>query len=95
MYLETSSDGSTAPLSEGDAARLLSPHYPPTTSMCLTFFYHMYGANIGSLRVYVKETGTLTLTWSKSGSLGDTWYMAVAPLATGDEFQVRVLQHQH
>ncbi|XP_035666825.1 MAM and LDL-receptor class A domain-containing protein 1-like isoform X1 [Branchiostoma floridae] len=88
MYLETSSDGSTTPLSEGDAARLLSPRYPPTTSMCLTFFYHMYGANIGSLRVYVKETGTLTLTWSKSGSLGDTWYMAVAPLVTGDEFQI-------
>ncbi|KAI8477725.1 hypothetical protein Bbelb_445450, partial [Branchiostoma belcheri] len=86
MYMETSSDG--VPLSEGDAARLLSPRYPPTTSMCLTFFYHMYGANIGSLRVYVKQTGTLTLTWSKSGSLGDMWYMAIAPLVTDDEFQI-------
>ncbi|KAI8481744.1 hypothetical protein Bbelb_405010 [Branchiostoma belcheri] len=86
MYMETSSDG--VPLSEGDAARLLSPRYPPTTSMCLTFFYHMYGANIGSLRVYVKQTGTLTLTWSKNGSLGDMWYMAIAPLVTDDEFQI-------
>lgn len=49
MYIETSS-----PRVTGDIARLISPIYQDTDAVCLTFWYHMYGNGIGTLRVYAK-----------------------------------------
>lgn len=38
--------------SEGDETTLTSPQLSPSEEgACLTFWYHMYGANIGSLVV--------------------------------------------
>ncbi|XP_065183994.1 MAM and LDL-receptor class A domain-containing protein 1-like [Sycon ciliatum] len=74
VYLETSS-----PASAGDEARLISPAYPsPPGSICqATFWYHMYGATIGTLNVYIKlSNGTSLLAWTKKGDQGDTWYQA-------------------
>ena len=53
LYIETS-----APRQYGDMASLLSSKYiRPTTGACVTFWYHMYGTNIGELNVFVKEQG--------------------------------------
>lgn len=36
-------------------ARLLSPLYKTSAkTLCFKFYYHMYGVNLGTLRVYVK-----------------------------------------
>lgn len=49
MYIEAS-----VPRNPGQKARLLTPQYPATqTPQCMTFYYHMYGKNIGSLNVRV------------------------------------------
>jgi hypothetical protein len=49
MYTEAS-----IPRRPGQKARLLTPQYPVVQSpQCLTFYYHMYGGNIGSLNVKV------------------------------------------
>jgi len=51
MFIEAS-----APRKEGQKARLLSPWYQPqfyTKGACLTFWYHMYGTDIGRLNVYI------------------------------------------
>lgn len=49
MYIEAS-----APRKTGDNAVLLSPSFAGSTQpRCLNFWYHMYGADIGAINVYV------------------------------------------
>ena len=51
MFVETS-----APRKENDTAVILSPIYTTkNTSMCVTFYTHMYGSHIGTLNLYAKE----------------------------------------
>lgn len=41
---------------ENASARLLSPIYPASNSVdaCFKFYFHMYGSQVGRLRVYLK-----------------------------------------
>ena len=39
----------------------------------LTFDYHMYGIEMGTLNVLVNDNGTLTNVFSQSGNKGNTW----------------------
>ncbi|KAL8608892.1 hypothetical protein ACOMHN_065230 [Nucella lapillus] len=48
MYMEASNKR------VGQKARLLSPVYHDSGSMCLQFYYHMYGTGMGVLSVYTK-----------------------------------------
>ena len=48
MYIETSS-----PRQQGDKAVLNSPQLQFSGSMCLKFYYHMYGSDIGTLNVII------------------------------------------
>ena len=48
-----------------------------TTAACLSFFYHMYGSHMGTLRVYRRYNGTVNaLSWEKSGEQGNMWKAA-------------------
>lgn len=90
MYIESSSRN------ENDTARLISPVFDASdTELCLEFFYHMFGASVGTLRVYVKlSTDSWNLDpkraiFSKSGNHGDLWYKSFHSLGYIDEeFQV-------
>ena len=42
----------------------------------MTFYYHMYGASIGTLSVRVNQT----VLWQLSGEQGNAWYKATVPL---------------
>lgn len=73
---------SSAPRVKGDVARLASEIFPPKqTASCLSFFYHMYGADIGSLRVYISTNATgnsistEAMLWRLDGqaSAGNQW----------------------
>ena len=91
MYIETS-----APRRQGDKARLLSEDFSPTTARgrCVKFWYHMFGATIGALRVLVK-TGpgnqSETVIWELSGNFGNQWYSGQAPVTSGKTYQVKAL----
>ena len=65
MYIETSS-----PRQQGDKARLISPKLQFSGNMCLTFYYHMYGAAMGSLNVFINGVTMFTA----SGNQGDLWH---------------------
>ncbi|CAF0822642.1 unnamed protein product [Didymodactylos carnosus] len=64
-----------------DRAGLMSPLIvrPTTTSgaQCFSFFYHMYGINIGSLLIWTIENMTTsaeeTLIWQQHGAQGNEW----------------------
>ncbi|XP_078576978.1 uncharacterized protein LOC144862408 isoform X2 [Branchiostoma floridae x Branchiostoma japonicum] len=70
MYVEAS--GGTA----GDTARLISAPLNTENNLCLNFNYHMYGTQVGTLNVYVKQRGNTTLEeaiFSRSDFQGDQW----------------------
>lgn len=75
IYLESS-----APRVQGDKARYISQAFPAqSNAACLSFSFYMYGANIGSLGVYVLTNTTAdSLTneaqlWKLSGAAGNSW----------------------
>ena len=68
-YLETSNSGANSP---GEDAILTSPVAPNATTM--SFYYHMFGADIGTLFLEVLHNGTWVNAWSRSGNQGDAWF---------------------
>lgn len=82
---------SSPPRQEGDRARLASPVFDPSPQECqLRFYYHMYGAEIGSLAVYTRTqiNGPLTLKWTRIGNFGDFYERGDIILNMDDPFQV-------
>ena len=72
MYIEASS-----PRKVGQSARI-SKRYSGlmTGGSCLSFWYHMYGSQIGSLNVYVKNSTANNLgiaRWNATGQHGNVW----------------------
>ncbi|KAJ7393987.1 Meprin A subunit beta [Desmophyllum pertusum] len=67
-YIETSS-----PRRQGDNAKLeFSGKDLNSDAIRISFYYHMFGANVGSLKVFVNGQQE----FSKSGSQGNKWVMA-------------------
>jgi hypothetical protein len=76
VYLETS--GSASPGFD----TLVSPDIlvsPTQTSIFLEYWYHMHGATMGSLEIYVDTNGTLipldTITGQQQTAQGDPWLL--------------------
>ena len=65
MYIETSS-----PRQQGDNAKLQSPKLQFSGNMCLKFFYHMYGSNMGEFKVEINGVNV----FSKSGDQSNIWH---------------------
>ena len=68
-------------IQSGQMIRLISPTvYVANNSLsCFQFYYHMYGANMGYLNVYVehKTANTTSKIFSQGGSdMGNMWYTA-------------------
>ncbi|XP_006821082.1 MAM and LDL-receptor class A domain-containing protein 2-like [Saccoglossus kowalevskii] len=79
----------------GDAARLRSPSvtFEENQPKCLTFWYHVYGAHVGSLSVYLEATQGLNPIWTRRTTLGDRWNQAkVNLLLTSDDTRSVVLE---
>ena len=69
----------------GQSAALLS--VPMTTSsvgICMSWWYHMYGADIDRLNVYaLRSGGSDNLEWVRTGNQGNDW-MQGQVYVTGD-----------
>ena len=59
--------------SPGDEARLSSDEIEPNEAVCVQFWYHMHGLDIGSLSIYLKTNQSETLVWRLSGDQGNRW----------------------
>ena len=73
MYIETSS-----PRVQGDNAKLKSPPLKFSGTLCLSFYYHMYGSDIGSLKVSFNGKDV----FSRSGNKGNTWLKASVSISS-------------
>ena len=80
MYIETSS-----PRKQGDNAKLNSPKLQFRGSMCLKFYYHMYGANIAKLNVIINGKNVFTA----SGDKGNKWLVAAIDISLSGKHEVR------
>ena len=70
MFIETSS-----PRNVGDKAHLVSTVFNKTSGgRCFRFWYHMYGASIGRLNIYVNTTTGRQLKWRLIGEQGNRWF---------------------
>ncbi|XP_072014819.1 MAM and LDL-receptor class A domain-containing protein 2-like [Amphiura filiformis] len=85
VYIESSS-----PRIKDEVARLESEVVDVPSIYCVDFWYHMYGADIGALNVYVRSLGDDLGApfWTRSGTLDDKWYRANFPVSLVDDWQV-------
>jgi hypothetical protein len=69
---------SASSVREGEKARLLSPWMNKTNGQCLSFWYHSYGPDVGSLTVYKRllSTDDLYPMWKVNYNFGDVWNAA-------------------
>ncbi|XP_022096502.1 MAM and LDL-receptor class A domain-containing protein 1-like [Acanthaster planci] len=76
----------------GDLARLSSPFFPSTNGECLEIYFYMYGANVGTLNIYLVEKGgdpTKQIPdWTRTGNQDDRWLMARMAAFTTLDYQV-------
>ena len=84
VFIETSS-----PQTVGDKASLLSEMFPATKGRCIEFWYHMKGADIGTLTVSaVNQNGSAYPIWSLSGEQGSKWMNGQAPIVQSASYHV-------
>ncbi|XP_048583019.1 MAM and LDL-receptor class A domain-containing protein 1 isoform X2 [Nematostella vectensis] len=73
---------------QGEMARLYSPLLQANAT-CVTLYYHMFGASMGSFNIYADTNSTRTLLWTLSGNQGQRWQMAQVPINyTGETIQL-------
>jgi hypothetical protein len=66
-----------ASVNNNKTARLLSPALSVSTTVCVNFWYHMYGANVNRINLRLKHSGTLGQPlWTKIGNQGNRWFNA-------------------
>jgi len=86
MYIETSNKR------YGDTARLISKRRDATQQTCLSFWYHMYGAHINTLRVLVSNGGQNFAVWSKTGQSVNSWLQGQVNIQSYHQYQVSLLK---
>ncbi|XP_074187490.1 apical endosomal glycoprotein isoform X3 [Rhinolophus sinicus] len=72
----------TDPPARGPGGHLLTqPQMPAASEECLSFWYHLHGPQIGTLRLVMRQDGKAdTHLWSQSGTHGNCWHEAWATL---------------
>ncbi|KAL3892086.1 hypothetical protein ACJMK2_004323 [Sinanodonta woodiana] len=75
---------------EGDATALIFPEV--NTGMkyqSLQFFYHMYGRDIGTLRVALESNNRESIIWQKSGGQDDIWKRDCVQLPADSKVRIK------
>ena len=89
MYIEASQ-----PRKRGDIARLWTPSLTPANGRCISFWYHMYGRNMGTLNVYaVRNSSNIVLgnpVWTRTGPANNFWYDQLVELPNLPNYNVSI-----
>ena len=80
MYIETSS-----PRTKGDNAILVSPKLQFSGKKCLQFYYHMFGASMGKLNVFLNGARVFSTCKDK----GNKWIKAEIDVSLSGMYEVR------
>ena len=85
MYIEASFSN------YGEKARLITPKVTASpTGVCVTFWYHMFGATMGTLNVYTRKHQLLSEQpiWTMSGEQGNLWRTSSVTFRELEDFEV-------
>ncbi|TRY97688.1 hypothetical protein DNTS_035488 [Danionella cerebrum] len=89
LYIKNSSDDN-----RGGWAHLKSPLSPPTAAggYCFTFWYHMFGATVGTLRMSIFDFSTkhITSVWQRKGSQDNKWQIAESHVRLTEVHQILI-----
>jgi hypothetical protein len=83
-------------LNSGDKARLISEKIQRNPNgICVKFWYHAYGASIGTLNVYTRIRSQLSSSpiWTISGNQGNLWRTSSVTIHSNEDFQVIILNY--
>ena len=83
MFIEASN-----PRKSGDEATLISPDFHSVKPSCLRLKAHMYGADIGTLKVEKIKGISNTSLLTKVGNQGNKWLSLNVELPEGDTYKV-------
>ena len=61
---------------EGQRARLQSNPYQLYYKACLTFYYYIFGSDMGTLKILLNDQ----VVWQLDGNQGDQWHIANIPI---------------
>lgn len=83
MYMEASGR------QPNDKARLISPKIDGTIQSCVTFWYHMWGAQVKALNVYLAHGNTSlgSVVWTRQGNQGNRWIQGQIQITGGQAGQ--------
>lgn len=88
VYIEASSRR------QNESAQIKSPQVSPSTgsnTRCLTFWYSMFGANIGALNLYTQTQAILgNPVWKRRGNQGNQWRQAQVTVSLVVPFNVSI-----
>ena len=91
MYYEASWTNQYFRPYKGTKSKLISQSVLLPT-VCFTFYYHMHGANMGSLRLYkMDEKKALELIWNREGQQGDEWFHEELTIKSAEKYHVNDL----
>ncbi|CAC5389538.1 unnamed protein product [Mytilus coruscus] len=82
IYLEASN------VQKGATSMLISDTIYPVDDVCFTFWYHMYGVNMGTLNVYTKSRNITRKHWSRSGNQGNSWNYANFDITSSQPYTI-------
>ena len=85
IFIEASS-----PRKEGDEAILYGGPFQGRKDVCLIFYYHMFGAHIGSLSVYKRSMNRTDVErlWTKNASIDRYWHKATINIESKHDYEV-------
>ena len=88
MYMEASGANRT-----GEVAAIDYKFFSPVNKGCFSLYYHMYGADMGSLIIGSTGTdGSYKDLWTKSGNQGQLWLHAFVPITRKTDKVLVLLQ---
>ncbi|CAI9739445.1 atrial natriuretic peptide-converting enzyme-like [Octopus vulgaris] len=78
---------------EGDIAAFTSPNFTASTVTSLTFYYSMYGEQMGTLQLMVNQLDIAqdTILWQKTGDQGKSWHYECVNLPTSKNMRISFL----
>ena len=75
---------------KGSVAILEGPYMMPTSNCKMTFYYHMFGGDCGSLLVYINSGDDVQLVFNQTGPKGDKWLKADVAVKSDYAFRIHI-----